>query len=467
MSGFVAGVVVVLVLVPLVHSASHALWANRTIYQLLTDRFARPLSNPDPFAACGDLNDYCGGTFNGVAEHLDYIAGLGFDAIWISPIVENTRGGYHGYWMKDLFAVSPEFGGQSQMQALIAAAHARNMFVMLDVVANHVGPVGNNFSSIRPFNDASYYHSCHNCPSGCSINNFACFTTEIQTCRLDNLPDLNQSDPTVFNSFLHFAQTVSLVFGFDGLRIDTSPEVDPSFWRAFVRASGLWAIGEVFTSDVACVAAYARAESGALSYPLYFTIRDVFANGAAMTALKSTIDSYSANNIDLSVLATFLGNHDNPRFMAGSSVDALKSAAVAVFFLPGVPTWYYGDEALFDNSQTSREPFWTTAFDPNNIALADWLTLVVATRKSLALSTQSFSIVHVDQDTFFFVRGTVAIVALTNQQTIPRLKRTLRTGFAPGRRLCNVFWPDVDCITIGNNGLVSIYLDNGEAKVYL
>jgi alpha-amylase len=91
-------VLLLLLFVSPVFSASAQQWMNRTIYQLLTDRFARPSSNPDPFGDCGDLNDYCGGTFQGIVEHIDYIADLGFDAIWISPIVENTPHGYHGYW---------------------------------------------------------------------------------------------------------------------------------------------------------------------------------------------------------------------------------------------------------------------------------------------------------------------------------------------------------------------------------
>jgi alpha-amylase len=66
---------------------------------------------------------------------------MGFDAIWISPMVTNTPNGYHGYWMQDLYGFNPNFGSKADLQALIQACHSRNMFVMLDVVGNHVGPV--------------------------------------------------------------------------------------------------------------------------------------------------------------------------------------------------------------------------------------------------------------------------------------------------------------------------------------
>ena len=75
-------------------------WKSRTIYQLLTDRFAR---GDGSTYQCNNLSNYCGGNYRGMIDKLDYIQGMGFDAIWISPIVENTDGGYHGYWAKNLY----------------------------------------------------------------------------------------------------------------------------------------------------------------------------------------------------------------------------------------------------------------------------------------------------------------------------------------------------------------------------
>lgn len=74
-------------------AASPSAWANRSIYQVLTDRFAQATDTQQP---CGDLHQYCGGVFAGVVRHLDYIQALGFDTVWISPVVENVAGGYHG-----------------------------------------------------------------------------------------------------------------------------------------------------------------------------------------------------------------------------------------------------------------------------------------------------------------------------------------------------------------------------------
>lgn len=129
-------------------------WKTRVIYQLLTDRFAR--TNGET-SGC-DLQNYCGGSFRGIINNLDYITGMGFNAIWISPIVENTPGSYHGYHMTNLYNINPNFGSEQDFKDLIAACHAKDVWVMVDVVANHVGPVGSDFSRVNPFNKAEYYH---------------------------------------------------------------------------------------------------------------------------------------------------------------------------------------------------------------------------------------------------------------------------------------------------------------------
>ena len=67
-------------------------WKTRAIYQILTDRFARTTDT----GYC-NYGQYCGGNYRGIINKLDYIKGMGFDAIWLSPIVENFEGSYHGY----------------------------------------------------------------------------------------------------------------------------------------------------------------------------------------------------------------------------------------------------------------------------------------------------------------------------------------------------------------------------------
>ena len=129
-------------------------WKTRQIYQLLTDRFAR--SNGDT-SGC-DLKNYCGGTFRGIINNLDYIRDMGFNAIWISPIVENTEGAYHGYHMKNIYNINPHFGTEQDFKDLVAECHKKDIWVMVDIVANHVGLVGTNYGQVYPFNNPAHYH---------------------------------------------------------------------------------------------------------------------------------------------------------------------------------------------------------------------------------------------------------------------------------------------------------------------
>ncbi|WP_329619650.1 alpha-amylase family glycosyl hydrolase [Streptomyces sp. NBC_01255] len=79
------------------------------------------------------------GDFKGLVQKLDYVKGLGFSAIWVTPVVLNRSDyGYHGYHGYDFYKVDPrlESAGASY-QDLIDAAHAKGMKIYQDVVYNH------------------------------------------------------------------------------------------------------------------------------------------------------------------------------------------------------------------------------------------------------------------------------------------------------------------------------------------
>jgi len=154
-------------------------WKKRNIYQLLTDRFA----NPDSQSNCQNLGNYCGGNYKAAINQLDYVKDMGFDAVWISPIVDNIEGGYHGYWAANWEKTNSHFGTDQDLKDFVQAAHNKGIWVMVDVVANHVGPIGNDFSQIYPLNKSEHYHN------NCDIdwNN----QYSVEHCRLAGLPDLN------------------------------------------------------------------------------------------------------------------------------------------------------------------------------------------------------------------------------------------------------------------------------------
>lgn len=137
--------------------ASAADWRDEIIYFLLPDRFsdgreaARPLLDPNNLPAFrpvgfrfdrwadGGGGRYQGGTIAGVTSQLDYIKNLGATTLWVGPLFKQRThwDSYHGYAMQDFLDIDPRLGTRQDLVDLVAAAHAREMRVLLDVVINH------------------------------------------------------------------------------------------------------------------------------------------------------------------------------------------------------------------------------------------------------------------------------------------------------------------------------------------
>jgi glycosidase len=122
---------------------------DEQIYFTITSRFYNGDLTND--AKCWDQNastDYYDppwrGDFKGLIEKMDYIKALGFTAIWITPVVENTSGlDYHGYHASNLNKVDPRYESEDvDFQKVINEAHKRDMKIVLDVVWNHTGNFG-------------------------------------------------------------------------------------------------------------------------------------------------------------------------------------------------------------------------------------------------------------------------------------------------------------------------------------
>jgi (1->4)-alpha-D-glucan 1-alpha-D-glucosylmutase len=80
-----------------------------------------------------------GFTFADAENLLDYLDDLGVSHLYLSPIITAVRGSSHGYDVSDPTALSPELGGPDGLARLSAAARARGMGLIVDIVPNHVG----------------------------------------------------------------------------------------------------------------------------------------------------------------------------------------------------------------------------------------------------------------------------------------------------------------------------------------
>ena len=101
----------------------HRRWDDMVLYQIYPRSFAD--SSGD---GVGDLS--------GITAHIDYLAALGVDGIWLNPIMASP-GTDHGYDVSDPRAIDPLFGTVADFAALIDAVHAHNMVLIMDLVPNH------------------------------------------------------------------------------------------------------------------------------------------------------------------------------------------------------------------------------------------------------------------------------------------------------------------------------------------
>jgi alpha-amylase len=462
----IASVAAAFYCLPVCSGHAAADWANRTIYQVLTDRFAA--SNSESWAACSDLSKYCGGTWAGIEGQLDYIAGMGFDAIWISPMPENLGDDYHGYAFLDLYQPNSHFGDEAALRSLVAAAHARSppVWIMLDVVGNHVAPVDEAYDLVTPFNISSYYHY-----PICQIKDWG-NQEEVENCRLSNLPDLDQSNSYVRSTLLDWVASLQAQYGFDGLRVDTVCEVSADFWAEWNAAAGMYCVGEVFNGDIDYVAPYQLYMDGMLSYPLYFAMIDVFSSQKSMSEFESLIGpsgSYFSKFKNVDYLGTFVDNHDNARFLyTQSSVVLYKNALVMTLFNFGIPIIYYGSEQGYSGGDDpqNRESLWPN-YDTSS-DLYEFISLLVSTRKAEEVWADSQTQRYASQDFYSFSRGNT-LICLTNTggTEVTVTLAYLPAAYVTGATVCNVLsTAKTDCAVI-SGGKLTVTMTGGLPKVYV
>lgn len=437
-------------------------WQRRTVYQIITDRFAigpdsqdhcgrQPDFAPNPFGCYWGV--FCGGSWRGIIDKLDYIQGMGFDALWISPVVTNLPCGYHGYWTMDLWSIEPRFGGEAGLTELMEAAHARGMAVLLDTVLNHMGPTffapeapdGSDFGMYSPFNAQEHYHGNprkHLNAQGPYVaqrdreHGWLGFVQGL-------LPDLNHENPFVTEQLMDFVQHTVAKYKFDGVRIDAAPYVNKSFYQQLKQRLGdLYLFGEVIVErkGYAYLYSYQFTESGPPPLPqgelsaeekgyqkrllahdpdiyldgvsgnvldgienlqLFHALRDVLAsNKSPLAHVKDIWGEVNRAAKDLSACVNFIDGHDDSRwFNVTQDVRSYHSAVVVDYFLPGVPVSYYGAEQHMHGpggfgTNGSRYPLWNHGYARTD--LYKWTGRAVRARKAALESLPDGQLGEVD-----------------------------------------------------------------------
>jgi alpha-amylase len=323
-------------------------WASRSIYQVMTDRFAR---SDGSSTECTDIDNYCGGTWTGLINNLDYIQGMGFTAVQISPVVENIKEdtgygeAYHGYWVNNFYGINENFGTAGDLSHLSQALHDRGMYLMVDVVINNMAQAIDgsmpdqeiDYSKLIPFNDEKYYHKY------CNITDYD--NDKIaQECWLGAtnvaLPDLATESQEVADMIGTWITGLVANYSIDGLRIDAAKHVNDDYLPPFVEAAGIFTFGEIYSGVVENVCKYQKNNLIAAmpNFPIYFPLIQAFTNGN-MKVLSNMISDVEKGCTDTSVMGIFAENHDLPRFASLVPDLALAKNAIAFTILAdGIPT---------------------------------------------------------------------------------------------------------------------------------
>jgi alpha-glucosidase len=195
-------------------------WRGAVIYQIYPRSF-------------NDTNGDGVGDLAGIIERLDYVAGLGVDAIWVAPFFKSPMADF-GYDIADYRAVDPLFGSLAEFDALLAHAHRLGLKVMIDQVLSHTSIEHDWFKESRSSRDnpkADWYVWADARADGTPPNNwmsiFGGVAWRWEPRRgqyylhnfLSSQPDLNFHHPAVRRAVIEVVR-FWLERGVDGLRLD-------------------------------------------------------------------------------------------------------------------------------------------------------------------------------------------------------------------------------------------------------
>ncbi|MGN6572117.1 MAG: alpha-amylase family glycosyl hydrolase [Pseudolabrys sp.] len=339
-----------------------------------------------------DTNGDGVGDLAGIRMRLDYLAGLGVDAVWISPVYPSPMADF-GYDVADYCGIDPLFGTLADFDGLVAEAHARGLKVILDFVPNHTSDrhpwfVESRASRDNPKRDWYIWRDgkADGAPPNNWISHFGgpAWAYDAATGQwylhsfLRQQPDLNWRNRQVRDA-MYNALRFWLRRGVDGFRVDViwllikderlrDNPLNPS-WRppgteigktiqlynsdrpevhdviAEMRAvldefDERVLIGEIYLPLERLVTYYGKELKGAqlpFNFQLLETAWDARAIARAIEDYERLLPAGGWPN-------WVLGNHDRPRIAARVGGAQARVAAMLLLTLRGTPTMYYGDE---------------------------------------------------------------------------------------------------------------------------
>ena len=337
------------------------------------------------------------GDLKGIERRLDYLACLGIDAIWISPIYPSPMADF-GYDVADYCGIDPRFGVLADFDDLLSEAHVRGIKVLLDFVPNHTSDRHPWFIESRSARDnpkRDWYIWRDPAPNGGPPNNWisdfggSAWEWDVATCQyyyhafLKEQADLNWRNPAV-QVAMYDVMRFWFDRGVDGFRIDVlwhivkaadfpdnppNPGYQPAMgdmhrvlqlystdqpevhriaadMRAIADSYGANGggervlIGEIYL-PVDRLVRYYGGERAEMHLPFNFQLVDAAWEARSLATL---IANYETALPPSGWPNWVLGNHDRPRVAAKRGQTQARVAAMLLLTLRGTPTLYYGDE---------------------------------------------------------------------------------------------------------------------------
>ena len=328
-------------------------WVKDAIfYQIFPDRFCRSeryhaAGKFVPWGTKPTRENMFGGNLAGIESKLTYIKGLGVNAIYLCPIFKSNSN--HRYHTVDYFEIDPVLGTLADFDRLVEKAHRLGLRVILDGVFNHCSRGFFQFNSLMELGpDSPYVDWFH--VKGWPLNAYSGKPNYECWWNYPALPKFN-TDCTEVREYLFKVAEYWTKRGIDGWRLDVPNEIDDdSFWQEFRRRvkrinRDAYIVGEIWDNPERWL--QGDQFDGVMNYPFrkavmrYLFDEKPIGTGEFCDKVRA---AFPADRFGTPM--NLLGSHDTTRIASQprTSLDRIKLAYALMFFLPGAPCIYYGDE---------------------------------------------------------------------------------------------------------------------------
>jgi glycosidase len=343
----------------------------------------------------------------GVTARLDALHELGVNVIWLMPIYEigEVKGIGSPYAIKNYKKINPSFGNLENLRSLVKEAHARNMAVMLDWVANHTA-----WDNAWTQNKSWYTQDASGniiIPAGTNWNDVA---------------DLNFGSSAMRKEMIKAMKYWVLEANVDGFRCDFADGVPTAFWKQAIDS-----LHAIPNRDLIMFAEGSAKELFGAGFDLIFgwnfysKLKEVYQNNASVNnVVSANITDYTSVPQGKHILRWTSNHDDNAWDDTPANIFKGQSGARAAFvvtaYMGGVPLIYNGQEVGFNSKlQFFQNSSTKINWDINPDVLEQYQKLISFRKRSLAVMKGTLETFHTSDIMAFKKKfGDEAVVVLVN-----------------------------------------------------